>query len=157
MMEIEPGFSRSKLGGKIKTVLTLVASLSEMIDELIGRCIMRLSSFFYLILLVSCLLIPVQQSHAFFFDFDFSADDDYYGWDSPYYYSRYQPYYGSNYNSYYRYRYNPYWNRWNQSNYNQWSEPYQSPYDCTCTCAKQQSDNLATETVAETAGISKAE
>ena len=117
---------------------------------------MKLSSMFYLILLLSCLLIPVQQSQAFFFDFDFSGDNDYYGWDSPYYNSRYHPYYDNNYNSYYRYRYNRYWNRWNQAYNNQRSESYQSPCDCTCTCSKKQAHSLVNP-APESASISTGE
>jgi len=85
---------------------------------------MKLSSFFYLILLISCLLIPIQQSHGFFFDFDFDNDNDYgyYRWNDPYY--------NRGYNSYSRYRYNPYRNHWN-------NQSYQTPYDCTCTCQQQ--------------------
>ena len=85
---------------------------------------MKLSTLFYTVILVSGLLISAQQAQAFFFDFDFSSDSGYDGWDSRYYYSRYQPYYHSNYNSYYQNRYNPYWNRWNQPYLNRWGQPY---------------------------------
>jgi hypothetical protein len=90
---------------------------------------MKLSSFLYLIVLVSGLLIPAQQSHAFFFDFDFSSNSDYYGWNSPYHYSRYQPYYWNNRNSYYRNRYNPYWNHWGQPYRNDWGQPCLNQYE----------------------------
>lgn len=95
---------------------------------------MKLSSFFYLLVLISALLIPAQQSHAFFFDFDFSSRSDSYGWDYYYYDSRYEPYYWSNYDPYYHTRRKPRWSRWSQPYHNRWGEPYWnrcvgSPYD----------------------------
>ncbi|MDX2506732.1 MAG: hypothetical protein QNL62_19975 [Gammaproteobacteria bacterium] len=94
---------------------------------------MKLSSFFYLLVLISALLIPARQTPAFFFDFDFSSRSDSYGWDYYYYDSRYEPYYWSNYDPYYHTRHRPR-PRWSQPYHNRWGEPYWnrcvgSPYD----------------------------
>ncbi len=93
---------------------------------------MKRSSFFYLFVLIFGLLIPTQQSSAFFFDFDFSGSSDYYGWDYydwDYYGSDYPYYYSRSYSRnrpYYMNRYNRGWNRWSQPYQSRWGQPYQN-------------------------------